>query len=119
MTGTPASISADQYAHIMAAQMTEKVFQQCVENLAVRAGWRCYHTYDSRRSQPGFPDLVLVHAGRGLLLFRELKTQTGKLTPAQRHWLADLKAAGSDVAVWRPLDWHTDVIRRTLTGDAW
>jgi len=117
VTDTPASISADQYAHLMAAQMTERAFQQAVENLALRAGWLVYHTHDSRRSRPGFPDLVLVHAARGLVLFRELKTQTGRLTPAQKRWLTDLKTAGADAAVWRPLDWHTHTIHRTLTGD--
>lgn len=114
----PRTITADQYAHLMAAQMTEKVFQQAVENLALRAGWLVYHTHDSRRSQPGFPDLVLVHGARRLVLFRELKTQAGKTSPAQKRWIAELKAAGADAAVWRPLDWHTHVIHRTLTGDA-
>lgn len=111
------SIPAAEYARLMAAQMTERTFQAAVENAALRAGWLVYHTHDSRRSHAGFPDLVLVHARRRLLLFRELKTQTGKTTPAQQRWLTSLTAAGADAAVWRPLDWHTHLIHRTLTGD--
>ena len=48
-----------------------------VVDLARTLGWRVYHTYDSRRSQPGFPDLVLV---RERILFLELKSETGKLS---------------------------------------
>jgi VRR-NUC domain. len=59
----------------------------------------------------GFPDLVI--AGPGGLLFRELKTEKGRLTPDQQAWQAVLASAGADVAVWRPRDWP-DLIRREL-----
>lgn len=117
MTDPIPNLSAHEYARLMAAQMTEKVFQQAVQNLATRSGWLSYHTHDSRRSEPGFPDLVLVHEKRGLILYRELKTQTGKATAAQQRWIRALTAAGADAAIWRPLDWHTHVIHTALTGD--
>lgn len=83
--------------------LTERQFQGTVEDMARMLGWRIYHTHDSRRSQPGFPDLVLVHPKHGVL-WRELKTVKGRVSPAQRDWLADLMAAGEDADVWRPAD---------------
>ena len=68
----------------------------------------CYHTHDSRRSEPGFPDVVVV--GPHGLLWRELKSSTGRLTPDQRVWLDKLRQAGSDVDVWRPSDWPGRVL---------
>ena len=40
--------------------MNEAELQRNVLSLAAMTGWLAYHTYDSRRSQAGFPDLVLV-----------------------------------------------------------
>jgi hypothetical protein len=94
-------------------KLTEKQFQRQVIQLAAHCGWEPYHTYDSRRSQPGFPDLVLAHPKRGLL-FVELKTDTGRLTKDQDRWRLVLLRAGADVRVWRPRDW--DEIQATLTG---
>lgn len=61
----------------------------------------------------GWPDLVLVHPVRGVL-FRELKTDRGRVSPHQRVWIDWLEAAGVDVGVWRPRDWPE--IQSTLTG---
>ena len=82
------------------APITEKQFQSAVLKLARHTGWLCYHTFDSRRSQPGFPDLVMVRDGE--IVFAELKSEKGKLTDAQRRWLTDLDMAGAETHVWRP-----------------
>lgn len=74
--------------------------------------WITYHTRNSRRSDPGFPDLVLVRGDR--ILWRELKTATGRVTEPQQVWLDVLAAAGGDVAVWRPVDLATGEIQRDL-----
>ena len=79
--------------------MTEKQFQAEVIDIAKQIGWLLYHTYDSRRCEPGFPGLVLV---RDRVMFRELKTKKGKLTLAQIDWGRKLQASGADYAVWRP-----------------
>ena len=56
----------------------------------------------------GFPDLVLCKPGRNVK-FVELKTERGKLSPAQERWLNDLRLAGQEVYVWRPSDWNKAV----------
>jgi hypothetical protein len=82
--------------------VSEKLFQDAVVEMAKLLGWSAYHTHDSRRSEPGFPDLVLV---RDRVLFRELKMGDGIVTAAQIRWLERLERAGADAKVWRPLDW--------------
>jgi hypothetical protein len=80
----------------------EAALQNQVLALARLYNWRAYHTFDSRKSPPGFPDLVLVRGKR--LIFAELKTQRGRLTLDQSAWLEDLRATCAEVYVWRPAD---------------
>jgi hypothetical protein len=87
---------------VKANKLTEKAFMAQVVKLATLCGWRVYHTHDSRRCVPGFPDLVLVHRKRALVVFAELKVGKGKLTPEQEAWLDDLRECGERVRVWRP-----------------
>jgi hypothetical protein len=82
-----------------------------VRDLADRLGQLVYHTYDSRRSEPGYPDLTII--GRGVL-FRELKVDGKYPTPAQRMYLESLRAAGADAEVWRPADWLSGRIAAQL-----
>ncbi len=85
-------------------QISERDFQQQVVDLARLHGWMVYHTHNSRRSEKGFPDLTLVRRDR--LMFVELKTETGEVTPEQHAWLDALEWTGRvDVRVWRPRDW--------------
>lgn len=94
-----------------ARAFTEKAFQEQVLDLARLSGWRCYHTHDSRRSAPGFPDLVLCRPP--VIVFAELKTEVGKTRPEQREWLAALGGCGGvEARLWRPSDWKE--IERTL-----
>jgi hypothetical protein len=111
----PASISTAEYHAMQAAVMTEDQLQQLVTVHANRYGWLVYHTHDSRRSQAGYPDLHLVHVGRKLTLFRELKSMKGAVRPAQKVWLAALETVGSDAAIWRPIDWFDGTISEQLS----
>lgn len=87
--------------------MTEREFQAMVTRDAKVLGWRCYHTHDSRRSEPGWPDLALV---RDRLVLAELKTDTGRVSDDQQQWLDLLAGAGVEVYLWRPRD-YDDVLR--------
>ena len=92
----------------------EADFQQRVTDLMDICGWDWQHCRRPQEDRPGFPDLVLWHPGRGLLLFRELKRDGGKLTEYQWSRIGALNAAGADVAVWRPADWPE--IEALITG---
>lgn len=87
----------------------EAEFQSEVIRWATKFGWMHYHNPDSRRSTPGFPDLVLLHPDVGRLLFAEMKTEKGRVRPAQERWLDGLTNAGQQTALWRPSQLH-DVI---------
>lgn len=85
--------------------MAEKQFQQSVLDLATKLGYEHYHTHDSRRSDPGFPDLVLAHREKGRILFIECKLDDTKTTPAQDYWHDTLAWCDQEVYVVRPRDW--------------
>ena len=93
--------------------MTEKQFQLQIVMAARANGWKVYHTYDARRSEPGFPDLVLV---RDRVLYRELKTDTGRVSKAQQEWADALTKAGADFKVWRPRDLKTIIKELSKQG---
>lgn len=112
-----------------AAAISERDFQAQVVQLAQLHGWLAYHTFDSRRSAAGFPDLVLVRGSE--LIFAELKTDHGTVRAEQHRWLTNLEAVANavqaatgligealvaspvvDVYVWRPR--HFDAIHDRL-----
>jgi hypothetical protein len=88
--------------HPLAAAMAEAELERQVRAIASGLGLMVFHVWGphTRRACPGFPDFVL--AGPGGVLFRELKTERGKVTPAQQAWLDVLTAGGGDAKVWRP-----------------
>ena len=91
--------------------MSEADWQCTVRDLARTLGYLTYHTHDSRRSDSGFPDLVLV---RDEVIFVELKAEKGRLTQAQALWQAALLGAGARAYVWRPSDY--DEVEQVLSG---
>jgi hypothetical protein len=93
--------------------MTERQLQDAVVELCQWLGYLVYHTYDSRRSQPGFPDLVIV--GRKRVIFAELKSDKGKLSGSQAQWYAHLLANGAEAYVWRPTQWKDETIKQVLS----
>lgn len=92
--------------------MTEKAWQQQVLELASICRWQHFHVFDSRRSDPGWPDLILARAPE--LLAVELKTDRGRLSTEQTRWLQLLEACGVEVHVWRPRDF--DQVSERLIG---
>lgn len=95
-----------------APTITEAAFQAQVIELAHLFGWRVAHfrpalTKHGWRTPvsadgKGFPDLVLVRRKR--LIFAELKSQRGRLSPEQRDWWEALTHV-AEAYVWRPSDW--------------
>lgn len=100
----------------LAAAMSEQGLDDAIRSIAEGLGLLRYATFDSRRSPAGFPDLVLV--GPQGTLFRELKTETGRTSGAQEHWLTALRAAGQDAGVWRPSSLLSGRVARELAAIA-
>lgn len=84
--------------------MSESEFQAQVVQLFRLRGWLVYHTHDSRRSTPGYPDLTLVSKS-GHVVFAELKTERNKPTGTQLMWLDRLRKGGAEAYLWRPDMW--------------
>jgi uncharacterized protein YfaT (DUF1175 family) len=84
-------------------KLTERQFQARVVTYARIMGWRCYHQFDSRRSEAGWPDLVLIRRPR--VVFVEVKAQRTPITTAQRECLGLLRSCAQEAYVVRPSDW--------------
>lgn len=86
----------------------EGTFQNTIITMALKYGWEVYHTYDSRMSQRGWPDLVLARYDQegetAEVIIAELKAVTGKITPEQYWWLSALQHAGIECYLWNPMD---------------
>jgi DNA-binding CsgD family transcriptional regulator len=62
-----------------------------------------FHSADSRRDTVGgWPDLTLI--GRSGILYRELKSGTGRPSREQLRTLDLLRRAGGNADIWRPGD---------------
>jgi hypothetical protein len=86
--------------------MTENDLQQAILEAATYLGWRVHHVRRSdlaiQQGHSGFPDVVCARNGR--VLYFELKSATGRLSPDQSAWLTDL---GPDAMVVFPDDLDT------------
>lgn len=95
-----------------AKTMRERELSELIRDACNRLKLRAYHTHDSRRSDRGWPDLVI--AGRDRVIFRELKTETGRLSVDQVLWIEDLTRCGLHADVWKPSQWFSGQIMREL-----
>lgn len=98
-------------------ELTEAQLLDNVRKLSLLTGWLFYHTHDSRRSDAGWPDTVMLNVRQRRILFVELKARTGRLRPMQGVWLTALAAIGMETAVWRPQQWRDGTIERALKGE--
>jgi hypothetical protein len=95
--------------------MSEAQFQKRITDYCDLLGLKWHHETDSRKSKKGFPDLVI--AGRGGVIFAELKAQKGRVTNAQADWIGAVLLGGGRAYVWRPSDWpEVEQILRELAG---
>lgn len=102
--------------------MTEDDLLVGVTDALTLGGWLWSH---HRRSDlalmmghTGLPDIIAVHPGRRRLLVLELKTETGRLDPRQREWLAALVGAGVDARIVRPADYDELVAELLVLTDS-
>ena len=118
----PAEIWGDEYFNVVApkvkrpmmdrakappqfAGVSEKDFMATVKDLATLNRWCYYHTHNSRRSDSGFPDVVLVRPPR--VIFAELKSMHGRMSKQQTAWEEELtRCPGVEYFIWRPDDWE-------------
>lgn len=89
--------------------MTHAEIMAWVRARAEGLGLLVFHDPDSRRSWgPGFPDLVI--AGRGVVLFAEVKGHDGVLSEHQREWGRKLEGGTShQYAVITPAELYSEI----------
>lgn len=98
-----AAVGLTEARRALASMMSERDLQRQVVDLAELRGFMTYHTFDSRRSAAGFPDLVLVRAPR--VVFAELKSERGAMRDDQFRWLEALGNCNTvESHLWRPTD---------------
>lgn len=100
----------------MADKMPESALQQAVQDRCDALSLIWYHVNDSRRDNPGMPDLLVV--GK-VTLFIELKSMRGRLRPEQETFMTALQDSGQQVLLWRPehlFDGTIDRVLRQIAG---
>ncbi len=108
---TPAQLA---YARTMPEDRGTDSLDAHVRRLMADLGLWAYHTRNSKGCEPGMPDWVIV--GTTGILWRELKRESGSLTPAQREVGERITRAGGNWKVWRPSDLLAGRIARELAG---
>jgi hypothetical protein len=108
-------------------EISERLFQGQVIELAQRYGWAVHHVppmrYSGRNTLAnnwgtgglaGMPDLTLISLrGKGII-YAELKTDSGKLSDAQVRVIELLRRNGAQCYIWRPKDLES--LAKTLSG---
>lgn len=103
----------------LSATMSEAPFTTVLIGTARLVGWYVHHDRPARthsgrwatnvQGDTGFPDLVLAHRSRGLVV-AELKSHTGRLEPGQAEWLDRFARAGIPTFLWRPEHWLGTIV---------
>lgn len=104
-----------------ARALSERDLSKCIVKHAEKLyGYRHYHSWTSMYSPRGFPDLVLIRTEPARIIFAELKSAKGKLSPPQETWIAELREIAEQsgglmrVCVWRPDDWFSGAVDEEL-----
>lgn len=100
--------SVEEYRRLVAGVTSEQELLADVATRLTLGGWRWHHVRRSDRAEqmgdPGFPDIIAVHPGRGRLVVAELKAARGRYEAGQREWLAGFEGAVAETYTWRPSD---------------
>lgn len=109
-----ARVKRGQIGGGLPADTPEDTLLSEIRRLAKPYGWLTYHTHDSRKSEEGFPDLVLTNGVS--LLMMELKDNTKKPSKEQAFWLSMLNHTGKvEAGIWRPNMW-SEIVQRLTRG---
>ena len=93
-----------------ATPVSERIFMDQVRTIALMNGWLIDHTPTMQYSPgkyatgglKGKADLLLIHPqGRGII-WAELKTERGKMTPEQMAFAQAVHNNGGEFHLWRP-----------------
>jgi len=84
--------------------VTERDLREWVRDLCNLFGWRFLFTWTSIHSPRGMLDLLLINKEQKRVIFAELKSEKGKMSPEQQQVFEELKACGQEVWLWRPAD---------------
>lgn len=96
----------------------EAAFQAAVLEVAKTWGLRVAHFRKAKTPRgnwitpvgadgKGFPDLLIC--GKRGVLYRELKSSSGRLSEEQKMWGLWLHRAGADWGVWTPAQWPDQI----------
>jgi hypothetical protein len=109
--------------------LTEQDIQRGITDLLKQLGFRTYHTWLSKRSDPGFPDVVAVRHRDGAVVAVECKSKNGRVTRDQAEWIHAFQqvpgclfahVVGPTDSIdnnWMSYDAALDEIRRRTDGE--
>lgn len=109
--GQWASLTPATASDLQLRQMRERDLQAIVISICSWLHLDWFHPLNSRGMNPGWPDLVIIGSK---VIYRELKTEIGGVSPAQKRVGERLTKAGADWDVWRPRDLRSGAIERQL-----
>lgn len=117
------TLTVDEYKRDAAAAMLERgrdgLQQQVMDRLKAH-GWLAYHTFDSRKSAPGFPDIVAISEpydgpwARQIVI--ELKREGAWPSTDQQQWLDAFSGAEVHTYLWFPSDLIAGTVDYVLQG---
>jgi hypothetical protein len=98
---------------LIVAVMTETDLERIIRYLFRQRRLPGFHVINSRGNVTlaGWPDWTIVGTS---VLFRELKTERGRLTADQADVGQAILRAGGDWAIWRPADLKSGLIEAEL-----
>jgi hypothetical protein len=111
---------------VVAQNMSERDLMDTVMEFCRAHGFLVYHPYDSRYSEPGFPDIVA--AGHGRCIFIEFKRhgqglRQGRMgrrrwQPGQDEWRDAIESCkGVSYYLLRPMSWLDGSFQLFIEGE--
>lgn len=102
--------------------LTEKELERAIAEMARFLGFMVFHARPAQTSKgwrtpvaydgKGYPDLTLV--GNGRVVFLEVKSDKGKLSPDQEGWKRHIIQAGAEYFLLTPQSWTSGEVDTIL-----